>query len=302
MSIFSNKKSAALAATLALALSTALSGCAGSSSSQTSSSASQSASASSSQQASSEASSSDAVASADSLRDLTPVTRDDVNIVYNQFYDDEGSLNLEITEGIDAVKSVHFLLFLELGGSGEGGMDADEFLYLGEDNNMDGDYETGQFKDNFNGYWATIGDTVVTAEVIEETEEYTLYSVPCIIDETESSIRAMYEYATSSYKILGRYDGVTEGSHMTSRGVKKVDDGAQVVFTLASVDAETFEEYEYQMPAITWSSDLVMEDTDLGDGTFMYMYEIEDVFGNEIDADAVEIKVEGDDITWLTDL
>lgn len=235
------------------------------------------------------------------LRNLKPMTKDKVKIEYDQYYEDD-ELNLEITRGLDAVKSVHFLLFLEQEGTGEGG--DDEFVYLGEDNNMTADYDSGKFTNNFSGYWPTIQDTVVTAEIVEETEDYTLYSVPCIIDEEETSIRTLYDFKTEKFRILGRYDGIDQDkkSHITSRGVRKIREGAQVVFTLASFEGDNLDEYEYQMQPITWADSVEMKDTDLGDGTYLFMYEIEDVFGNEINTDPAELEVKGDTMNWLTDL
>ncbi len=240
-------------------------------------------------------------ASVKELRDLKPMTKDNVKIEYDQYYKDD-ELNLEITKGLDAVKSVHFLLFLEQSGDKES--DGDDFVYLGEDNNMTADYDTGNFTNNFSGYWPTINDTVVTAEIIEETDKYTLYSVPCIIDNEKTSIRALYDFKTEKFRILGRYDGIDKDkkTHMTSRGVRKIKDGAQVIFTLASFQGDNLDEYEYQMQPITWSDSVEMKDTDLGDGTYMFMYEIEDVFGHEIDADPAELEVKGDTMHWITDL
>lgn len=239
--------------------------------------------------------------STEQLRSLQPATKDDVHIEYKQYLDADQNLTLEITEGLDAVKRVSFLLYLEEGITEDG---ANEFIYLGEDNNLVGDYNTGKFHDNTSGYWASIDDTLVTLNLIEDGDGYNIYSVPCIIDGQETSIRAMYTHDTGSYKILGRYDGIDGdgNSQMTSRGVRKIDNGAQVVFTLASFEGEDLDEYEYQMEPVTWSDDIVMEDTDLGDCTYLFMYEIVDVFGNEIDVDPVELEIEGDNIYWLTDL
>ena len=39
-----------------------------------------------------------------------------------------------------------------------------------------------------------------------------------------------------------------------------------------------------------------MEDVELGDGFFLYMYEIKDLYGNEYDTDPVEMQVDGDTI------
>lgn len=68
----------------------------------------------------------------------------------------------------------------------------------------------------------TIGGEYVSAELIEETEHYNLYSVPAEVNGRETNIRAIYDYSTESYRVLGTYDGVDSGDgagNMTSRGI-----------------------------------------------------------------------------------
>lgn len=44
-----------------------------------------------------------------------------------------------------------------------------------------------------------------------------------------------------------------------------------------------------------------MEDEEMGDGYYMYMYEIEDVFGAVYDTDPVVMQVEGDTVNTITE-
>jgi hypothetical protein len=47
---------------------------------------------------------------------------------------------------------------------------------------------------------------------------------------------------------------------------------------------------------VTWSEDVVMQGEDMGDGFYMYMFEIEDIFGVEYDAEPVVMEAAGDTI------
>ena len=229
------------------------------------------------------------------LSDLVPVTGSDFDIQYEQSLDEDGFLNLFITSGLDAVKSVHFLLWYETDGSEDGA--ASEFVYLGEDNDIEADWESGQFRDNFRGTWMTVGGEPVNAELIEETDNYNLYSIPAEVNGEETNLRAVYDFTEEAYRVLGTYDGLEEGGDsMTSRGIHPLEEGDEVVFLLPTYEADTDEEIWYYTDAVTWSDDVVMEDEDLGDGFFLYMYEIEDLFGTEYDTDPVEMQVDGDTI------
>jgi hypothetical protein len=146
---------------------------------------------------------------------------------------------------------------------------ASEFVYLGEDNNIDSDWENGRFKDNFFGQWMTIGGEYVNAELIEETESYNRYSIPAEVNGKETNIRAIYDYSTETYRVLGTYDGVESSDgigSMTSRGITPLQEGDEIVFLLPAFQADSEEENWYYTDAVEWSDDIIMEDEDMGDG------------------------------------
>ncbi|MCC6094045.1 MAG: clostripain-related cysteine peptidase [Eubacterium sp.] len=232
------------------------------------------------------------------LADLAPVTGSDFDVQFEQSLDDDGYLNLSITSDLDAVKSVHFLLWYETDGSEDA--DATEYVYLGEDNDIEADWDKGTFKDNFFGSWMTIGGEYISAELIEETDNYNLYSIPAEVNGEETNLRAIYDFNKEEYRVLGIYDGMDTGSDtnafMTSRGIRPLEEGDEVAFLLPTYEADTDENIWYTTDTVTWSDDVVMEDEDLGDGFFLYMYEITDIFGNTYDSDPVEMQAEGDSI------
>lgn len=233
---------------------------------------------------------------------LQPVSGSDFDVQYEQTCGDDGYLHLSITSGLEAVKSVHFLLWYMTDGSEDG--TASEFVYLGEDNNIDSDWESGTFTDNFLGQWMTIGGEYVNAELIEETENYNLYSIPAEVNGEETNIRAVYDFSAEAYRVLGTYDGVdsSDGTgSMTSRGIAPLQEGDEIVFLLPAYEADSEEEVWYYTDAMTWSDDVVMEDEDMGDGNYMYMFEITDLFGVEYDTDPVVMQVDGDTIYQIAE-
>ena len=236
------------------------------------------------------------------LTDMQPVSGSNFDVQYEQTSGDDGYLHLSITSGLEAVKSVHFLLWYMTDGSEDGS--ASEFVYLGEDNNIDSDWENGRFKDNFFGQWMTIGGEYVNAELIEETESYNRYSIPAEVNGKETNIRAIYDYSTETYRVLGTYD-VVESSDgigsMTSRGITPLQEGDEIVFLLPAFQADSEEENWYYTDAVEWSDDIIMEDEDMGDGYYMYMFEITDIFGVEYDTEPVIMQVEGDTVYQIAE-
>lgn len=236
------------------------------------------------------------------LTDMQPVSGSNFDVQYEQTSGDDGYLHLSITSGLEAVKSVHFLLWYMTDGSEDGS--ASEFVYLGEDNNIDSDWENGRFKDNFFGQWMTIGGEYVNAELIEETESYNRYSIPAEVNGKETNIRAIYDYSTETYRVLGTYDGVESSDgigSMTSRGITPLQEGDEIVFLLPAFQADSEEENWYYTDAVEWSDDIIMEDEDMGDGYYMYMFEITDIFGVEYDTEPVIMQVEGDTVYQIAE-
>ncbi|MDD5880869.1 hypothetical protein, partial [Stecheria intestinalis] len=148
------------------------------------------------------------------------------------------------------------------------------------------------------------GGEYVNAELIEETESYNRYSIPAEVNGKETNIRAIYDYSTETYRVLGTYDGVESSDgigSMTSRGITPLQEGDEIVFLLPAYEADSEEEVWYYTDAVTWSDDVVMEDQDMGDGSYMYMFEITDVFGVEYDTEPVVMVADGDAIYQIAE-
>lgn len=228
----------------------------------------------------------------DELIGLAPAEEDET-LSYEQALDEDGYFNLAITGGYDSVVSVHFLLYYAPWAEEDD--PGTEMVYLGEDNDLDADWEAGRFSDRFAGNWMTIGGELVCAELLEETERYNLYAIPCTVDGEETSLRAVYDGKDGTYRVLGRYDGAEDGI-LQGRGVQPLEEGSEIVFTFYSYDFDTDEEGWYETDPITWDDTVVMEDAALGDGFYWYQYEIGDLYGNVTDTDPVLMEVLGDAI------
>ena len=54
-------------------------------------------------------------------------------------------------------------------------------LLLGTDNDMNADWDTGVFTDNFRGVWGALDGKLVYMELSGESEDYTIFSVPILL-------------------------------------------------------------------------------------------------------------------------
>ncbi len=219
-----------------------------------------------------------------SFSDFTPVSSDDYELKFTQEINSDGYLQLNITSGLEILKDVGFELYYVY-------PDSEEILYLGSDNNLYGDYETGKFEDNFDGSWLSIGEEFIYAELIEENEHYNLYSIPVLLNGEEMNLRATYNYDKEKYEVLGAYEGLNTESGQSGRKVKKLKKGDKIEFVCYVYDAEEDTSEESILSEITWSDDTVMEDIYMEDSILFYMFKMEDIFGNVTYSDGAYMEI-----------
>lgn len=175
--------------------------------------------------------------------------------------------------------------------------DSGDYIFLGTDSDVDADWDNGIITDNFQGSWITIGGEYVNANLIEMTDDYNIYTIPAIVNDEETNIRAIYSFDDETYSVLGTYAGVDSTTGASGRDIRPLQEGDEVTFTFQAF-TENFEDTErYVSDTITWSDDTEMTDEDLFDGTYLYLLSVYDYFENEYDGDPVEMMVEDGEIT-----
>jgi hypothetical protein len=228
----------------------------------------------------------------ESISSISPVQKNDYNLKFKQELGDDGYYQLKITSGLDMVSDVTFMLYYEDPDSGT-------CVYLGSDNTLDCDYEKGIFTEDFEGTWMTIGDEFVYAELIEQNEDYNLYTVPILLNGKEKYLKSMYDFKKQEFKILGAYDGIDSDTGQSGRDVKQLKDGDKIEFLFYIFDLEA-EEDDVEMITlgeIKWKSNMKMEDTEMDDGRFIYMFQINSIFGDEDYGDPIYMEIENGEIS-----
>lgn len=222
-------------------------------------------------------------------RSFNPVRSKNYSVNFTENIDSDGIYTVQITSGLDIVDSINFdLVYVS--------SDGNKSVYLGADNNIDSDWDNGIFKDNFNGTWLTIGGEYVNENLIEEGDDYNLYSVPVKLNGNETNLRIRYDFNTEKYKLIGAYDGI-DNSGAVSRKLTKLKDGDKLVFLFDAYDIEHDKQTQREMGSITYSSNTQISDEALKDGDYLYTYYIYDVFGNEHETKGVDMEVKNGEIT-----
>ncbi len=222
----------------------------------------------------------------DQILGIHPIQSGHEKLEFDQFLDRDNIFNLKITSGLDLVKDVRFSMLYD--------EDGENCVYLGCDTDLNADYEKGEFSDNFRGTWITIGGEYVCTDVIDRTDDYDLYIIPAIVNGGETFIRAVYEYDKESFRVLGTYDGADDATNLSGRDIRSLNPGDKVDFifyTTNIMEDEDEDPEEFILGSIVWSDDTKMTDEDLGDGSFYYLFEIEDIFGNITYSDPVIMEI-----------
>ena len=210
---------------------------------------------------------------------------------YPLYLDDDGVAVMELDQDIiNMLKGVYFQLAY---------MDADNdiLLMLGQDNNIESDWENGVFRDTFQGYWGAIDDHLVYMEVSYEAENYTAYSVPILLNGEEYNLRVIYDDDDGQYYIMGARRGLTD-SGMADKNLVQLRPGDEITTVHYASTISGDDDFEpVEMETFTVTEDTYFADADMGDGTFLMMFELVDAKNNIAYSQTIMFDVVGDEIT-----
>ncbi|MDR1541620.1 MAG: hypothetical protein LBU32_27250 [Clostridiales bacterium] len=165
-------------------------------------------------------------------------------------------------------------------------------IFLGMDNDLDADWDNGVFMDNFRGVWGGIGGALVYMELTDVAEGYQTYAVPILLNGEEYTLSVSYLFDTEEYRILGARRGIDENG-MADKNIRPLLPGDIVEPLLYVIyDMESDEDaVPVAVESITVAADAVFEEIGLGDGSFLFLFEMVDIQNNSYLSEAVFIDV-----------
>ena len=171
-------------------------------------------------------------------------------------------------------------------------------IFLGEDNDLDSDWENGIFKDNFRGVWGSIDGCLVYMELSDESEDYQIYAVPVLLNSEEYVLSVSYNYDSQEYKILGARKEIDQNGK-ADKFLRHLQTG-DVIEPIHYVmpDLENSEDIQtLSVDKITVTDDTKFEETELGDGKYFLMFEMKDMRNQTYNSQIVMFDVENNEIT-----
>ncbi len=203
---------------------------------------------------------------------------------------DQGSIVLDVIDDAEIISTVAFNLFYQ-------DDESNVLWYLGSDFDINQNDEGTQFWDNYRNVWTIINDNLCTMKALSFTEDYILYTVPVLVNGNPTNLRMLYHNDTAEYEVIGTWDGIDSETGMSSREVKKLQDGDQVEFAFEAYDLTTGEDASFVGGGFTVSGPIIAEEATLFDGVYYYQYEIKDIFGNTYQSDYAVMESLGGEIT-----
>lgn len=170
--------------------------------------------------------------------------------------------------------------------------DGEEILMLGEDFDIDCDWEEGFFLDNFRGVWGAIDDNIVMMEVLSVTDDYILYQVPILLNSRLCDLTVAYMWETGKYVMLTATPVNENG--MPSKEQLVITSGDEIT-TLVAYFGEDAEDY-IEMGTLTVTAKTSFHEVDLPDGNYAFMYVMTDYKNNSYLSDLINVIIEDRDV------
>lgn len=210
---------------------------------------------------------------------------------YPVYIDGEGNAVLDLGREISDILSG---VYIELAYYDD---EEDFMLFLGKDNDLGCDWENGIFKDNFRGVWGAVDGCVVYMELTYEGDDYNLYSVPILLNGEQCMLRVCYDYSAETWEILGARRGLEENG-MSDRNLLELKPGDEIttLHYVSSIHDDGGEITQIEIDEFTVTKSTSFHEMDLGDGSFILLFEMVDAQNNSMYSEAVLITVEDGDI------
>ncbi|MBO6171066.1 MAG: hypothetical protein J6N67_02745 [Desulfovibrio sp.] len=167
----------------------------------------------------------------------------------------------------------------------------DIIVILGKDADLHADWEQGVFRDNFRNTWAALDGHLIQLEVTQIEDDFYRYAVPVKLNGERVNLDVIYDFDAKAYRLMGARKPSDNG--MVDKFLYKLKSGDEIttIFTAMTISAEEDDSEEVEVDTFRFTATSGIEDEDMGDGTYAYMFEMNDVQGNSALSQVASIEV-----------
>ncbi len=206
--------------------------------------------------------------------------------------DDNGTYRFTLDEdGLEYAVGVEAMIYMEI--------DDEHTVELGETYDIIADWETGEFEDNFDGYWLSLPDgQLLPTYIVDADEDMIVYTSPILLNGERTNLRIIQD--DDGCYIDGAWDGIDENG-VPSRDVRKIKEGDEITVVYTLISSENVEDnQEFTLDPYTWQKDDEIIYSYLEASNYYYGFAVEDVYGDYYVSDFVTFAIdENGEITFL---
>ena len=173
----------------------------------------------------------------------------------------------------------------------------DVIVLLGKDADIHADWEKGIFTDNFRNVWAALDGHLVYLELSSADEERYRYAVPVMLNGERATLEVVYNLDEKAYRVLGARKLLANGVADKFLVPLKAGDRITTILKGMTISGEDDEFTDVEVDSFTLGQSHTFADMDMGDGDFIFMFEMNDVQGNSATSAVTAITVRDGEIT-----
>ena len=195
---------------------------------------------------------------------------------------ESGSYSFKLDEaGLNNAANVSAFVYLDL--------EDNKLADLGETFDINADWSTGDFSDNFDGLWLGLPDhqPLATYIVSDEGDRF-VYTSPITLNGKSTNLRIVRD--ESGIYIEGAWDGIDENG-MAAREIRKLKAGDKIVPKYYLVNMDNDDIKEENGSEYTWAEDSQITYTALPPGSYFYGFNIDDIYGNTFTTDLTVFSI-----------
>lgn len=179
--------------------------------------------------------------------------------------------------------------------------DGENIIELGETYDINGDWESGVFYDDFDGYWLSLPDGQNLATyIVEAAGDYTIYTSQILLNGEVTNLRLKLDYSEAGIVIEGAWDGIDEHG-AASREITKLKGGDEIIPLYNAYALESDDELTYYGEEYIVSGEPEIYYDLLYDGDYYYCFCIDDIYGDYYLTDIASFYVGGDEVGFYVE-
>jgi hypothetical protein len=193
----------------------------------------------------------------------------------------DGYYELGIDGNMDMIKSVGVDIYSYDEKSG-----TSTYLYC--DENPDSQWDSGLFTYDTDKI-PMLNGHLVTMNFVGWGGAYKIYSIPAVVDGEQTNIRVAYEPNSQTYEVIGAWNGVDSMSGKASRTLTQLKFTDRVTPLLRTHEGG----YTVGKSFMLGFGGAKLKEKSLKNGKYLLDYNISDIYGNRINANAVILNKQG---------